>query len=84
MGLSRSDAVFEAVMGTYAKEGEQMEGKAHCALLTVAPFRKAVVRRFLIQLTSLISSCSMKYRKVMKRLQAGLLRLHIKTHASAW
>lgn len=34
MGLSRSDAAFEAVMGTYAKEGEQMEGKAHCALLS--------------------------------------------------
>lgn len=58
MGLSRSDSVFEAVMGTYAKEGEQMEGKAHCALLTVARFQIAVVRRFLIQLTSLISSSS--------------------------
>lgn len=60
-----------------------MEGKAHCALLTVTHFWKAVVRRFLIQLTSLISSCSTKYRKVMKRLQAHQLCLHIKTCASA-
>lgn len=60
-----------------------MEGKAHCALLTVARFQTAVLRRCLIQLISLISSRSLKHQKVMKRLQAGLLLLHIKTHASA-
>lgn len=82
MGLPRSDTAFEAMVGTYVKEGKQMEGRAHCALLTVTHFQKAVVRRSLIHLTSLISSCSVRCWKGKKRLQAALLRLHIKTHAS--
>lgn len=59
-----------------------MEGKALSVLLTDTHFQNAVLRRHLIQLTSLISSCSPEYQKAMKRLQAGLLFLHIKTHAS--
>lgn len=82
MGLPRSDTAFEVLVGTYVKAGEQMEGRAHCALLAVTHFQKAVVRRSLIHLTSLISSCSMRCCKGKKRLQAALLCLHIKTHAS--
>lgn len=59
-----------------------MEGRAHCALLTATHFQKAVVRRSLIHLTSFISSCRMRCWKGKKRLQAALLRLHIKTYAS--